>query len=306
MSHSLPSRQLLRAARTTCLALLAGCFFLLAPSALGATLTLAGTDPTDAKNPKIDLTSAKVSYDPAAGKATVALQTIESNATFVGFDVYVVLTQAAGGKCEPQPDVSTLFAFSLSWKPELTQTKWFVNTSEQPGEAATQRTGTTLTTSAGPSDSLKNLKLDCALVQMNTADAGDAVDVDFMTIFAPGAGGADKDKDGVPDSSDKCPTVAGGDRYGCLTISAKQAVRLGAKRVAIDKMVARTGNACPVKANVAVKSGKKKVGSGVVSVTSHGSFCRVYGVVKLKKSVKKAKITVKATGMGSIAASRTR
>lgn len=306
MSHSLPSRQLLRAGRTTLLAFLVGCFLVAAPSAGAATVSLSGTDPTDAKNPKIDLTSATIAYDSTTGKATVDLKTIESNAGFVGFDVYVVLTQASGGKCEPQPEVSTLFGITLTWQAALQQTQWFVSTAEQPGTAVVTRSGTTLTATAGPDDNLKNLKMDCAFIQTNVTDATDTADVDFMTIFAPGAGGGDKDKDGVPDATDKCPTVPGGDRYGCLTIPAKQAVRLGAKRVAIDKMVARTGDACPVKAKATVKSGRKTVGSGVISVTSHGSFCRVAGVVKLKKSAKKVKISVKATGMGSIGATRTR
>lgn len=307
MSHSAP-RWLRSASRALWLVLAVAVTLVLAPAAGAATVSMTGSDPVDASgNPKLDLTSGTVTYDSTAGKLTIKAQTVASNAGLVPADVFIIVGKSAGGKCEPNADVSPVVAFLLVARAESSLTKWFVTGTETPGEATVTRSGTTMSVTTGTDSRLKNLPLDCAQLQTKTVSGEDPLDVDFMNVFVGGGGGGpDKDEDGVADGSDKCPTVAGAGRDGCATISAKLAVRLGAKRVAIDKLVLRTGSACPVKAKVTVKSGKKTVGTGVISVTSHGKYCRAYGVVKLKKSVKKAKITVKGTGMGSIGATRKR
>lgn len=311
MSHSLPSRQLLRAGRAIWLALLAtASFALVVPTAGAAVITMTGTDPVDVKDPKFDLTAGKLVYDSSAGKVTVSAQTVASSAGVVPMDVFVLVGRTADGACVPDSGASSVLAITLLWHKGIDFTKWtLVDSGQPPGDAASTRTGTSITTSAGPADILKDKPFDCAQILTKTLDENEqTVDVDAVVVSTTGsaASGPDKDRDGVTDAADKCPTVPGGDRYGCLTIPAKLAVRLGAKRVAIDKLVPRTGSTCPIKAKVTVKSGRKTLGKGVISVTSHGSFCRAYGVVKLKKTAKKAKITVKATGMGSISASRKR
>lgn len=282
---------------------------LIAPAAGAAVITMTGTDPADVKDAKFDLTAGKVVYDSSAGKVSVSAQTVASSSGVTPMDVFVLVGRTVDGACVPDSTVSSVLVISLLWRNGLDFTRWALAGSAEPGNAPAARTGTSITTTAGPADALKNQPFDCAQILTKTVDAQEqSIDVDAVVVSVSGgvAGGPDKDRDGVTDASDKCPTVPGGDRYGCLTIPAKLAVRLGAKRVAIDKLVLRTGAACPVKAKVTVKSGKKTLGSGVISVTSHGSYCRAYGVVKLKKSAKKAKITVKGTGMGSIAATRKR
>lgn len=303
--------------RALLLAVAATCTVLGVPTANAATITLSGTDPVETETPKFDLISAKAVYDNTAGKVSVTVQTAAPNAGVIPFAVFVVLGKAVDGKCEPDGEKSPVVLVAMSWESDIEATNWIVTGATSASPAPTTRSGATVTSTAGPASNLRNLPLDCAQVLTKTsgpgADGGtEAIDVDDMSIST--AGGAspifttepDKDKDGVADRLDKCPTEPGAAANGCATLPAKLAVRLGAKRVAIDKLVARTAKVCPVKAKVTVKVGKKTIGSGVISVTTHGSFCRAYGVVKLKKSAKKAKITVKATGMGTISASRKR
>ncbi len=293
-------------------------------------ITLTGSSPVDASlAPPRDLTSGKMAYDAAAGRITLSVQTVESNAGVKPTMVYALLAQTTqAGQCIPadSEDGPPVALISLSWIPEGDAQKWVLNSPITVGDVDVTRSGSSLTATA-KEDVLANLTFDCAQVQTWTQIPGadgspEDVAVDVMNIFTPEAllkvvpppvvtTEPDKDKDGVPDAKDKCPTVPGAKADGCLTISAKLAIRLGAKRVAIDKIVARTsGNVCPLKASVKVtmKKGKKNVtiGKGVVSVSTHGSYCRAYGVVKLKKTAKVAKITVKAKGMGSIAATRKR
>lgn len=302
----------------------------LAQPANAGSVTLAGSDPVDVSTAPLDITSAKLVYDASAGKVTLTVQTAAPAQDFRPALFYALLGQTSqAGQCVPKENTAAVL-ISMIWGLEGDGLRWVLINPADPEnpvvqEVETQRTGAT-TTGIASASALKNFDFDCAQIQTKTQVANtaegvpDDIDVDVMNVF-PTSGDVvpppvftdqpDKDKDGIPDTKDKCPAEPGAKADGCVTISAKLAIRLGAKRVAIDKLVARTsGTVCPLKATVTVttKKGKKNVsiGKGVVSVSTHGSFCRAYGVVKLKKSAKVAKITVKAKGMGSIAATRKR
>ncbi len=329
MSHlhrsQLPLRKL-RALMSTAFGLLA--LALVAQPAQAASISLSGTDPADVAQAPLDVTSGKLSYDASAGKITLTVQTVESNASTRPAMVYALLAQTTrSGQCVPSEaeDAPPAVLLSMAWVAEGDGLKWVLTSPVTVGDIDVTRSGSTLSTTAGPDAALKNLDFDCAQVQTKTQVPGadntpDDVDVDAMNLFTAATQPVpppvttdqpDKDKDGVPDTKDACATVPGAAANGCPTASTALAIRLGAKRVVIDKLVARTsGTVCPLKATVTVtvKKGKKNVtiGKGVVAVSTHGSFCRAYGVVKLKKSAKVAKITVKASGMGAIAATRKR
>lgn len=327
MSHSV-SRQLslrtLRSLWSVALGLLA--VLALTQPASAATVTLGGTDPADVASAPLDLVSGKIVYDSSAGKVTVTVQTLASNAGVVPTFVYALLGKRTGNQCVPDGSTGPVLLISMAFTAEANAHKWILNDPVSLGDVTVQQNGASIVAVAGADSKLKGLDFNCAQLQTKTetpsAEDGspETTDVDAMNVFVGGSSvyvpapvftdQPDKDKDGVPDSKDKCPDVAGGGtnatQLGCLTIADKLSIRLGAKRVAIDKMVARTATVCPVKAKVKVTAGKKTIGTGVVAVSTHGSFCRVYGVVKLKKTAKSVKITVKAAGMGSISAARKR
>ncbi len=100
-------------------------------------------------------------------------------------------------------------------------------------------------------------------VQADGATVGDAASaVGAKTL--PGAGAyvttdlPDTDLDGVPNVADACPTVAGSRANGCLNLPATMALRLGAKRVAVDMMVKRTGSACPASVKLVATSSARR------------------------------------------------
>lgn len=113
----------------------------------------------------------------------------------------------------------------------------------------------------------------------------------------------DGDRDGTPDSRDACPTVPGAAKNGCATMKPADEIRLGAKRVVVDRLVPRTAAGCPARVRIKVLAKGRTIGSTVVAVDQYGSFCRVAGIVKLKKRVSRVRVTAKAAGMGSTAKS---
>lgn len=112
----------------------------------------------------------------------------------------------------------------------------------------------------------------------------------------------DTDGDGIHDGIDSCPAVAGPATNGCQVTAMAQSLRLGTKRVVVDRMLDRTGEKCPAKVIVVVTLKGKRLARRAVGVTGHGRFCRAIGVVKLKKRVSKARVVIAGTGVGSIAA----
>ncbi len=325
MSHSAPGRNLLRTLKALCSVALG--FLTLALFAQSASaVTLTGSDPVDASTAGLDLVNAKLDFDPAAGTSTLTVQTAAASASVMPASFYALLGKAEGGQCVATGEGAGVLVFLMIWTPEGEGLQWILSDPLAYGNLTVQRDGTSITASIAADAGLQGLGFDCAQVQSKAPVVGadgvlEDVDADAMNLFVGGATNlvapvkfeipvvTDGDQDGVADAKDKCPTEAGGATNGCLTIPDRLSVRLGSKRVAIDKMVTRTGAACPLKAKVKVTLKKKVLGTGVVSVSSHGGFCRAYGVVKLKKTVKaktSVKITVTAAGMGSIAATRKR
>jgi hypothetical protein len=97
--------------------------------------------------------------------------------------------------------------------------------------------------------------------------------------------------------------VPGALANGCPAVKPAAEFRLGAKRVVVDKLVAMTAKTCPPRVRITVTSKGKKIGTGVFKVDQHGSFCRVKGIVALKKKKKAVRVKTKGTGMASVAKS---
>lgn len=325
MSHSAPGRITLRTLKSLWSVAL-GFLALAAFAQPASAITVTGSDPVDTSTPGLDLVNAKLDFDPGAGTSSLTLQTVAPSTGVVPSSFYVLLGKAAGGQCVATGEDAGVLVYLMIWTAEGQGLQWILSNPLAYGNVDVQRTGTTITASIAADSNLQGKDFDCAQVQSNS-QALDAegvtqdVNVDLMNLFVGGATNevppvkfeipviTDQDQDGVPDAKDKCPAAPGGATNGCLTIADRLAIRLGSKRVAIDKMVAKTGAACPLKAKVTVTLKKKTIGTGVVSVSTHGNFCRAYGVVKLKKTVKaktSVKIVVKGTGMGAIAATRKR
>lgn len=319
MSHSAPGRNTRRTLRS--LGSVALGFLALAAFAQPASaVTVTGTDPIDASAPGLDLVNAKLDYDPAAGTSSLTVQTAAPSTGVGPSSVYALLGKQEGDQCKATGEDAGVLVYLMIWTSDGEGLQWILSNPLAVGNLSVQRSDTTITATIGADAAIKGLDFNCAQVQSNVqvpdADGvGEDSPVDAMNLFVGGATNevapirfalptiSDQDQDGVPDAKDKCPTAPGGAANGCLTIPDRLAIRLGSKRVVIDKMVARSGAACPLKAKVTVTLKKKTIGSGVVSVSSHGAFCRAYGVVKLKKTVKtktSVKVVAKATGMASI------
>jgi hypothetical protein len=112
----------------------------------------------------------------------------------------------------------------------------------------------------------------------------------------------DADGDGVHDGADKCPKLAGAATNGCETATLAKSIRLGTKRVVIDRLLASTSGTCPktVKAVVSLKG--KTLGKQTMGTIRKGKFCHVFSVVKLKKRVAKARVVIRGTGITPVAA----
>lgn len=138
------------------------------------------------------------------------------------------------------------------------------------------------------------------------AFAADDVVVPISAPVDPGKGVtapiADADGDGVHDGIDKCPKVPGAALNGCENVPLATSIKLGTKRVVIDRLLATTAGTCPKTVKVVVKLSGKTLGKQNVGTLKKGRFCHVQAVVTLKKKVKKARVTIAGTGVTSVGA----
>lgn len=111
----------------------------------------------------------------------------------------------------------------------------------------------------------------------------------------------DTDGDGVHDGIDKCPAAAGAATNGCESVPLAKSLKLGTKRLVVDRLLSSTSGTCPATVKVVVKVGRKKVGAQTLGTMKKGKFCHVQGVVKLKKRVSKARVTIAGAGVVSVA-----
>lgn len=161
---------------------------------------------------------------------------------------------------------------------------------------------------------------DCALVSVEVLDSvGRTVVVDEAEAFAPDeaptptvpaaptpignatAVAYDTDFDGIPDVSDSCPKVAGAGINGCPSVPDARSVVLGTKRVVFDRLLPLAAAKCPAAVKATAVLGGKTVGKGLIGVLPHGKFCQVKGVLKLKKKIAKARVTVAGSGVAKFA-----
>ncbi|MDO9352366.1 MAG: hypothetical protein Q7T55_01635, partial [Solirubrobacteraceae bacterium] len=110
----------------------------------------------------------------------------------------------------------------------------------------------------------------------------------------------DRDRDAVPDATDKCPDVAGAGTDGCLTTPVAKALKLGTKRLVVDHLMERTGPKCPPAVKATVSASGRTLAKQKLGVIAKGSWCHVTGVVKLKKRAKKVRVVIAGTGVASI------
>lgn len=191
------------------------------------------------------------------------------------------------------------------------------------GTVTASRQGATLTfeTAEGPFDGFGFRCIGVATERLSTSGVPDAKSPqDIVVGFAPPeepvtkpdapvipGGGVpapitDTDGDGVHDGIDKCPTAAGAATSGCESVPLAKSLRLGTKRVVVDRLLSSTSGTCPKTVKIVAKVGRKKVGAQALGTMKKGKFCHVQGVVKLKKRVSKARVTIVGAGVVSVAA----
>lgn len=110
----------------------------------------------------------------------------------------------------------------------------------------------------------------------------------------------DADRDGVPDTTDQCRTVAGAGTNGCPTVSGKASLKLSGRTITVDRLLPAVAATCPPVVNVTVKARGKRIGSKRLGVVQHGALCHVQGVVALKKGTASAKVTVAGRGLKTL------
>lgn len=337
--HVLPqtSRRLLAA-----IAALLGVMAFAAP-ADAAIVSFSVTDPKgDNKSVGAhDITAAEATYDPATGSFTATLTTA---APFEGANglIQIIVGTASNGICDYADAESTtrlpnaqIGAVKI---PDFPLTPfWGFPSKDVESTAPDFKANGNKLTFATPADTqLKDLPLDCiyAETRYDANDGSGGAIADSVTTLAakggttppvkgedtpPATGGdtspnrpptkltttdPDGDKDGTPDSTDLCPKAPGALANGCPATMPASEIRLGAKRVVVDRLVPLVAAACPTTVTITVTSKGKTLGKAKFTVDQFGSFCRVKGIVKLKKrSPKKVRVVAKATGMGGTAKS---
>jgi hypothetical protein len=294
--------------------LLLAAFALALPAApaSAATVSIKISDPAGDSNggTGTELSGATIVQDTTKG--TVSATVTFGAAPRAGSSLAIGIGKLKNGACSvgTEGDGSMVFLVVLDSPPNGL---WVLDGDTVPHPVTPSLAGTTLKVASGTASSLKKLNWDCANVSIQAAgdNEGDVVG-DSAGASGTGSGGVqvvvltdkpDGDKDGVPDVADACPTVAGSTANGCLSIAAKLALRLGAKRVAVDMLVPRTGATCASTAKATVKDGSKTVGKGALEVGVHGSFCHISGVIKTKKHGKKVKVKIAGSGFKTISTS---
>lgn len=306
----------------------------LAPAGASAAITnFSGTDPAgDGTAPAFDFTAGTATYDSTKGQFTVSLTTVGSpvgkNLLAGGF-----AGKLTGDTC----DTTANDGSSVGWGDLVSanvpsQSAWGRPGTDFQGTMTVTRSANETTYVMGPDPGLvspgadpmiKEIIPTCIVAQVQELAPDDSPQMtEEMTLLVTTAptttkGGADDtvktkapapvvttepdaDRDGIPDTADACPKVAGASAKGCPTIAANLEFRLGAKRVVVDRMVALTASSCPARVIAVVTTKGKRLGKGSLTVGQRGSFCHVTGVVRLTRRAKKVRIVGKATGMGSV------
>ncbi len=112
----------------------------------------------------------------------------------------------------------------------------------------------------------------------------------------------DADNDGVHDGVDKCPNQPGASTAGCETVPLAKSIKLGTKRVVVDRLLPTTGGSCPATVKVVVTLKRKSLARQKAGTIPKGRFCHVLAVVPLKKKVAKARVVISGAGVASAAA----
>jgi hypothetical protein len=297
--------------RRALLAIAAAAVAIPAAPASAATVALKISDPAGdgTGGAALEITSATITQDTAKGSvtATVAFGAAPSSTASLA----IGLGKLKDGACVIGTEGDGSMAFLIAFDPSLAGI-WAVDGDAQSHPVTPTLSGSTLKVTSGSASSLKKLSWNCASVSVQAPGANEGESVgDSAVSGGASAGGSqvvittdkpDGDKDGVPDVADACPTVAGASANGCLTIAANFALRLGAKRVAVDMLVPMTGTTCKAVAKATVKAGSKTIGKGTLDVGVHGSFCHISGAVKTKKHGKSVKIKITGSGFKAISA----
>lgn len=318
-----------RAVASAAFALGFGCALIAtSPAAAAVTNTPIETSATDRTGdakapagPEADITGFAVTQDRAARRVRGTV-TFAGAATMPGvYKVRIALGRPVDGERCQVDGVAGVVNIRAAYG--ATAGEYVVTTmTDVRGPVAVSWNGATMTfeTSDGPFD---GYGYRCVGVGVERITSGEETDVanpvDIVVGFAPpepelkpdvpvdpGKGVPapilDADGDGVHDGIDKCPAVPGAAMNGCESMPVAKSFRLGTKRLVVDRLLATTAGTCPKTVKVVAVLGGKTVGRQPLGTMTKGKFCHVQGVVKLKKRVKKARVTISGVGVVSVAA----
>ncbi len=268
----------------------------------------------------IDLVAATVTQDREAGVFKAAL-TFASDPSTAQAYIHVALGFRRSGECitgEEQQGVAHLNSVATS--PEAA---FAISARTEVGGKATKvSSGTQVTITSDSDRLLEAATWSCTRVELlgidNQGEPIPATVFDSVVAFigtppptnpgqvapAPQAGVIttfDTDRDAVPDSTDQCRDVPGAGTNGCPTSSERDSLRLvGAKRIEVDRLIARTGEKCPGAVKVTVTAKRRNVAKQQLGVMPRGAFCHVAGTVQLRRRATSVRVVVSGKGMKTL------
>lgn len=268
---------------------------------------------------EFDIVSATVVQDRAEGVFRASV-TFAGPSTGMPAQLHVALGIKRFDEC--QNDV-TIPGVAHIFSPMNAPTAAYSISSSTPiGGAATKSvSGATVTVATASAPAIFSARgWDCAVVTTELVDPEDKFSspqiVDEAFAFAdpevrnpgvvapPPLNGTpvvlDADRDGVADAADQCPQVAGARVNGCPTASDARSLRLGAKRLVIDRLIPRTAARCPGAVRVKVTGSGRTLASKKVGVVQHGDFCHADVQVRFKKRASRARVVISGSGIKTV------
>lgn len=286
----------------------------LATPALAEPLKMPFADPVDQADPALDIVQGEVQQNPQTGEISARVELAGAPQPGQPLALRILMGNVApNGTCVARKGgefvtLMRLDAPTVTWKLGLKDTygqRW--------GDGAGTVTGNVIELTVRTDGRLQGSIGTCTLVSIGSStvwpdplmasvdDALGKAELAPVTVggqAAPGPTG-DRDRDGVADLVDRCPSDPGLMADGCPDVPGGKSLRLGARRLVVVRLMAKVDGVttCPAVAKVIV-SQSRRLGAAKLPVTESGTFCEVRGVVRLKRHRRNSVVRVELSGNG--------
>lgn len=286
----------------------------MATSAIAAPLTMPFADPVDQADPALDLVRGEVQQDPQTGEISARIELAGAPQPEQPVAVRILLGHVApNGTCITRSGREFVTLMRLD-TPTVT---WTIGLKTSYAKAWGSGTGTVagnvVDLAVKTDGRLRAFIGTCALVSVGSSqawpnplmtgvdDALGKAELPPTTVngqVAPSATG-DRDGDGAADMVDRCPADPGLLADGCPDVPGGQSLRLGARRLVVARLMVKASGAtaCPSVAKV-IASQNRRLGAAKLPVVEEGTFCKVAGVVRLRRYRKNSVVRVVMSGNG--------